>query len=106
LNAPKHLDGEAVLDAIAVQQGILVKRAEDTYSFSYLTLQEYLTAQYIDDHQQIELLVHQHLTDERWREVFLLVAGLMRGGTDNLLLLMNQQAQAYLNTHKLQALLQ
>ncbi|NJL35846.1 MAG: NACHT domain-containing protein [Leptolyngbyaceae cyanobacterium SM1_4_3] len=106
LNAPKHLDGEAVLDAIAVQQGILVKRAEDTYSFSHLTLQEYLTAQYIDDHQQIELLVQQYLTDERWREVFLLVAGLMRGRTDNLLLSMNQRAQAYLNTHKLQALLQ
>ncbi|WP_199313669.1 NACHT domain-containing protein [Leptolyngbya sp. FACHB-671] len=106
LNAPKHLDGEAVLDAIAVQQGILVKRAEDTYSFSHLSLQEYLTAQYLDDHRQIELLVQQHLTDERWREVFLLVAGLMRGGTDNLILLMDQQAQAYLNTHKLQALLQ
>lgn len=105
LNAPKHLDGEAVLDAIAVQQGILVKRAEDIYSFSHLTLQEYLTAQYIDDHRRIELLVQQHLTDERWREVFLLVAGLMRGGADNLLLLMDKQAQIYLNTHKLQALL-
>jgi predicted NACHT family NTPase len=49
LNAPKHLDGEAVLNAIAVQQGILVERAEDVYSFSHLTLQEYLTAQYIAD---------------------------------------------------------
>ncbi len=42
LNAPKQLDSEAVLNAVEVQQGILVERAEDTYSFSHLTLQEYL----------------------------------------------------------------
>lgn len=105
LNAPQHLDGESVLNAIAVQQGILVERAEDIFSFSHLTLQEYLTAQYIDDHRQVEKLVTQHLTDKRWNEVFLLVAGLMRGGADNLLLLMEKEAQKYINTPKLQALL-
>ncbi|MEH2301238.1 MAG: histidine kinase, partial [Nostoc sp.] len=105
LNAPQHLDGESVLKAIAVQQGILVERAEDVFSFSHLTLQEYLTAQYIDDHRQVEKLVTEHLTDERWKEVFLLVAGLMRGGADDLLLLMEKEAQKYINTPKLQALL-
>jgi predicted NACHT family NTPase len=69
LNAPKHLDGEAVVNAIAVQQGILVERAEDVYSFSHLTLQEYLTAQYIADNNLIEQLVTDHLSDDRWREV-------------------------------------
>ena len=105
LNAPQHLDGEAVLNAIAIQQGILVERAEDVFSFSHLTLQEYLTAQYIDDHRLVEKLVTEHLTDERWKEVFLLVAGVMRGGTDDLLLLMEKEAQKYINTPKLQALL-
>ncbi|BAT53248.1 signal transduction protein [Nostoc sp. NIES-3756] len=105
LNAPQHLDGEAVLNAIAVQQGILVERAEDIFSFSHLTLQEYLTAQYIDDHRLVEKLVTQHLTDERWKEVFLLVAGLMRGGADDLLLLMEKEAQKYINSPKLQDLL-
>ncbi|WP_138500673.1 NACHT domain-containing protein [Nostoc sp. PA-18-2419] len=104
LNAPQHLDGEAVLNAIAVQQGILVERAEDVFSFSHLTLQEYLTAQYIDDHRQVEKLVTEHLTDKRWKEVFLLVAGLMRGGADDLLVLMEKEAQKYINTPKLQAL--
>ncbi|MHC5934350.1 NACHT domain-containing protein [Nostoc sp.] len=104
-NAPKDLDAEAVLNAIAVQQGILVERARDIYSFSHLTLQEYLTAQYIDDHRQVEKLVSEHLTDERWKEVFLLVAGLIRGGADELLLLMEKEAQQYINTPKLQALL-
>lgn len=105
LNAPKHLNGEAVLDAIAIQQGILVERAKDAYSFSHLTLQEYLTAQYIDDHRKVEQLVTAHLTDKRWKEVFLLVAGLMRGGADDLLLLMEKEVQNYINTPRLQALL-
>ncbi|WP_445245905.1 NACHT domain-containing protein [Microcoleus sp. OTE_8_concoct_300] len=109
LNVPKHLDGEAVLNAIAVQQGILVERAEDVFSFSHLTLQEYLTAQYIaDNNNLIEQLVTSHLSDPRWREVFLLVAGLVRSknGADDLLLLMEKEAQKYINTPKLQELLQ
>ena len=99
------IDGAAVLKSIEVQHGVLVERAEGIYSFSHLTLQEYLTAQYIDDHRQIEQLVSEHLTDQRWREVFLLVAGLMRGGADELLLLMEKEAQEYIITPKLQALL-
>src|SRR5919199_439121 len=102
----KFIDGTAVLKSIEVQHGVLVERAEGIYSFSHLTLQEYLTAQYIDDHRQIETLVTEHITDERWREVFLLVAGLMRGGADDLLLLMEKEAQKYINTPKLQGLLQ
>ncbi|WP_414545309.1 NACHT C-terminal helical domain 2-containing protein, partial [Nostoc sp. CCY0012] len=62
-------------------------------------------AQYIDDHRQIEKLVTEHLTDKRWQEVFLLVAGLMWGGADDLLLLMEKEAQKYINTPKSQALL-
>jgi hypothetical protein len=108
LNVPKHLDGEAVLNAIAVQQGILVERAEDVYSFSHLTLQEYLTAQYVADNNLIEQLVNCHLFHPRWREVFLLVAGLVRSknGADDLLLLMEKEAQKYINTPKLKGLLQ
>ena len=106
LNAPKHLNGEAVLNAIAIQQGILVERAEDVFSFSHLTLQEYLTAQYIDDHRLTQALVHEHLVDERWQEVFLLVAGIMRGGADELLLTMEMRSRSYINTPKLKALLE
>ncbi|MFB2878720.1 NACHT domain-containing protein [Floridanema aerugineum] len=105
LNAPQHLDGEKVLNAIAIQQGILVERAEDVFSFSHLTLQEYLTAQYIDDNRLINQLVSQHLKDGRWKEVFLLVAGLMRGGADELLLLMEKEAQNYIISPKLKDLL-
>ncbi|MBD1870054.1 NACHT domain-containing protein [Cyanobacteria bacterium FACHB-471] len=99
----KFIDGAAVLESIEVQHGVLVKRAEGIYSFSHLTLQEFLTAQYIvEDHHQVEQLVVDHLSDERWREVFLLLAGLKTA--DSLLLKMQQQAQTYL-TPKMQELL-
>jgi hypothetical protein len=104
LNAPKYLDGENVLRAIQIQQGILVGRSSDTLSFSHLTLQEYLTAQYIVDRQLIDELVTQHLTDRRWREVFLLVAGLMRNGGDTLLEKMAKTTSTLINNHKLSAL--
>ncbi len=98
INAPKDLNGEAVLNAIAVQQGILVERARDIYSFSHLTIQEYLTAEYINNHNSIQTLVEKYVTDVRWKEIFLLVAGLMKGGAGKLLLLMEKQALAYLKS--------
>ncbi len=100
LNAPQHLDGEKVLKTIEIEQGILVERARDVYSFSHLTLQEYLTAQYIYDNDLIEETVKNHITETRWQEVFLLVAGLMRGRgkADKLLLAMEKEAHNYLTT--------
>lgn len=106
MNAPKHLDGKEVLDAIAVQQGILVERAKHFYSFSHLTFQEYLTARYIDDQSKIDDLVTNHLTDRRWREVFLLLSGLARGGADYLLLAMENEIQKFTrNSSELQSLI-
>ena len=82
LDAPKHLDGEAVLTAIEVQQGILVERATNAYSFSHLTLQEYLTALHIsnDWDNLADDLIGQYAYDRRWREVFLLIAGILQKG--------------------------
>ncbi|NET11274.1 MAG: hypothetical protein F6K16_42660 [Symploca sp. SIO2B6] len=105
LDAPQHLDGEKVLDTITIQQGIFVERAEDAYTFSHLTLQEYLTAQYIVDHQQIQQLVTNHLFDQRWREVFLLVSGLMRGSVEILLAEIEKAAREKINTQKLRGLI-
>ncbi|MCG8361793.1 MAG: NACHT domain-containing protein [Pseudanabaenales cyanobacterium] len=99
LDAPKYLDGRAILNAIEVQQGILVERAKDTYSFSHLTLQEYLTALYIAKKRRVYDLVTHHLTDNRWREVFLLVAGLMEDDVLELLVAIDQQSRTYIAKH-------
>ncbi|MGJ3253977.1 MAG: NACHT domain-containing protein [Elainellaceae cyanobacterium] len=98
LDTPNNLNGKSVLNAIEVQQGILVERAEDVYSFSHLTLQEYLTALYIDKHRIFGIVIREHLTDERWREVFLLVAGMMGSGVNDLLFQIERQARTLINT--------
>lgn len=98
------IDGVKVLKTVEVQHGVLVERAEGIYSFSHLTLQEFLTAQYIvDDHIQVKRLVDNHLTHDHWNEVFLLLSGLKRA--DNLLLQMEQRSQTYIASPKVQALL-
>jgi hypothetical protein len=100
----KFIDGRAVLRAIEEQHGVLVSRADDVYSFSHLTLQEFLTAKHIVDNSiDIEQLVTNHLCDRRWREVFLILAGLRRA--DKLLLTMEQKINSLINTPKLQDLL-
>ncbi|MBW4624244.1 MAG: NACHT domain-containing NTPase [Brasilonema octagenarum HA4186-MV1] len=84
-----ELDSEAVLKSIEGQHGLLVERAKGIYSFSHLTFQEYFTAREIVANSAWESLV-EHITDKRWREVFLLTAGMMRKAND-LVVLMKQK---------------
>lgn len=99
LDAPKHLlDGKSILHAIEVQQGILVERAENIYSFSHLTIQEFLTARHIvNNYRRLEILIANKLTNNHWREVILLIAGL-QDSADDLLLTMERHALAYIES--------
>ena len=99
LDAPKYLDGAALLRAIEKQQGILVQRATNIYSFSHLTLQEYLTAFRVIEARLEANLINQYLTDERWQEVFLLVAGLSGDRAIDMLNALYQRANACIENH-------
>jgi hypothetical protein len=105
----KLIDGHSVLRDIEVQHGILVERAESIYSFSHLTIQEFLTALYLYDDDAaaiVEQVVNDHLFDQRWREVFLLLFGLKNKG-DALLLAMEKRIQKFvIENPKLQAILE
>jgi hypothetical protein len=90
LAAPKTLDSTRVLEAIEVQQGILVQRANDLYTFSHLTLQEYLAASYFMRRGMTKITDDQ-LVDSRWRDMFLLMAG--TGRADGMLTLMATTAR-------------
>lgn len=83
------LDSEAVLKSIEAQHGLLVERAKGIYSFSHLTFHEYFAAREIVANSAYKSLV-EHITETRWREVFLLTVGMMRNA-DNLLWLMKQK---------------
>ncbi|BBD62778.1 hypothetical protein NIES2109_56280 (plasmid) [Nostoc sp. HK-01] len=94
-----ELDSEGVLQAIELQHGLLAERVRGIFSFSYLTFQEYLTARKIVAsynlqalEQPLERLV-THITEPRWREIFLLTVAMLRNA-DFLVLLMKQKVDA------------
>ncbi len=72
-----RMDSEAVLKSIEAEHGLFVERAKNIYSFSHLTFQEYFAAKEIVANFAYKNLVN-HLTEKRWREVFLLTASMMR----------------------------
>ena len=91
-----QLDSAAILKSIEAQHGLLVERAQGIYSFSHLTFQEYFAAREIiaASHPQVletglKKLVSQ-IANKRWREVFLLTAGMLRNA-DYMLQLMKQK---------------
>lgn len=92
-----ELDSSAVLKSIEAQHGLFVERARGIYSFSHLTFHEYFTARkivtscnpYSADDPMLQGLV-SHITEKRWREVFLLTVGML-DSADALLLLMKMR---------------
>ncbi|NEP03931.1 MAG: hypothetical protein F6K25_10770 [Okeania sp. SIO2G4] len=95
-----QLDSEVVLRSIESQHGLLVERAKSVYSFSHLTFHEYFTAREFiigknSSEEALKSLV-SHLTDYRWKEVFLLAVG-MSSNADGLLLLMKEKVDGILS---------
>jgi|JI91814CRNA_FD_contig_123_50727_length_3143_multi_4_in_0_out_2_2 predicted NACHT family NTPase len=94
-----ELDSELVLKSIEVQHGLLVERARNIYSFSHLTFLEYFTARRIATLPDPDTLkdalskLVSHITDKRWREVFLLAVVPLRPA-DYLLKLMKQEVDS------------
>jgi hypothetical protein len=97
-------DSETVLDAIEAQHGLLIERAQEFWSFSHLTFQEYFTAKWFCDQVDWDGLA-THVNKRHWREVFLLVIAMMTSA-DYLLKLIKQQIDAFISTdEKLQQFL-
>ncbi|MHC5862835.1 NACHT domain-containing protein, partial [Nostoc sp.] len=94
-----QLDSEGVLQAIELQHGLLAERVRGIFSFSYLTFQEYLTARQIVANYNLQALEQplehlvSHITEPRWREIFLLTVAMLRSA-DFLVQLMKQQIDA------------
>jgi predicted NACHT family NTPase len=107
-----ELDSAAVLKSIEAHHGLFVERARGIYSFSHLTFHEYFTARkivtscnpYAADDPTLQSLV-THLTETRWREVFLLTVGML-DSADTLVQLMKQQVDSLIaNDEKLEMFL-
>jgi hypothetical protein len=84
------VDSELVLKTIEAHHGIFVERARNIYSFSHLTFQEYFTAKYVVDNASkgtLEHLVNSYLLNQKWREVFLIAAGMLKEADSFVLLI-------------------
>jgi predicted HTH transcriptional regulator len=93
-----RLDSESVLKSIEAQNGLLVERARGIYSFSHMTFHEYFAARKIVNSFTPEPLLKElavHITEKRWREIFLLTIG-MSHIADPLLLIMKSQIDSLL----------
>ena len=94
-----QLESESILKAIELQHGLLSERVQGIFSFSYQIFQEYFTArQIVASHnlqasdRSLEQLV-THMSEPRWREIFLLTAAMLRSA-DSLVQLMKQKIDA------------
>jgi len=94
-----QLESEGILKAIELQHGLLAERAQGIFSFSEQIFQEYFTARKIvashnlqASERALERLV-SHLSEPRWREIFLLTVTMLRSA-DFLVQLMKQQIDA------------
>lgn len=94
-----RVDSRKILRSIEAQHGLLMERASDIYSFSHLTFHEYFVAREIITVQKSSAEALQaliaHITEKRWREVFL-IATEMSPKADDLLLAMKQAIDAML----------
>jgi predicted NACHT family NTPase len=74
-----EVDAEQILKAIESHHGLLVERAQNIYSFSHLTIQEYFAALYISENVAngyLGILVDCIIKDIRWREVMLMCSSM------------------------------
>lgn len=97
-----ELDSRAVLKSIEAQHSVLIERVHDIYSFSHLAFHEYFTAKSIvssiisdkSDRQALKVFVN-HVSEPRWREVFILAVSIL-ANADDLLLLMKKAVDTIL----------
>lgn len=79
------LPADLVLASLYNDFGLLTERSPSKYSFSHLSLHEYLTARYIVENRRENELLSTHFRDPRWREVLRIVAKMLPNSDEFLL---------------------
>jgi predicted NACHT family NTPase len=79
INVPAERNND-ILQEIESEQGVLQEQATGWHGFLHLTLQEYLAAEYINDHVETRFIAPaellRHRADAWWEEVLLLYMGI------------------------------
>ena len=90
-------ESEVVLKTIELQHGLLIERAQQIWSFSHLTFQEYLVARwFVDDMNWHSLLnnIAEEGWDNQWQQVFLLAVEMAKDA-EQLLILMQSKINRF-----------
>lgn len=82
-------DSQMVLKAIECQHGLLIERARKVWSFSHLTFQEYFVAKWFCKQADWQVLA-EHVSEARYREVFLITTELSSNSEQLLKILKNK----------------
>lgn len=77
------IDAEAVLREIVEQHGIFAEQSRSLFSFAHLAFQEYYVAKYLAESPAPDALdpLMARVTDDKWREIFLLTASQLSDAT-------------------------
>ncbi|MBR8834453.1 MAG: NACHT domain-containing protein [Stigonema ocellatum SAG 48.90 = DSM 106950] len=94
----EYRDSSVILRAIESQHGLLIERSRKMWSFSHLTFQEYLVAKWFYERSDWRGLV-SHITQEHWREAFLITAQMLPN-PEHLLQLMKSQIDTLVSKDK------
>ncbi len=83
-------EAKYILELLESQHGLLIQRSTQHFSFSHLTFHEFFTAKYVVSSPNLQEVFQglvTHITEPRWREVFLLTVEML-DHADNLLQLL------------------
>ena len=98
-------ESETILKFIESEHGLLVKRAQGIYSFSHVAFHEYFTARYLENRVDLYPSLLSHLTDIRWRGIFLSVVGMLEAADPLVMAMKAQTDQLLAEDEKLQQFL-
>jgi predicted NACHT family NTPase len=105
-----QLDSSAILQSMEAQHGLLIERAKGIYSFSHLTFHEYFTArEIVFNSNSLEATLKElvsFVTEQRWREVFLLTTEMLRDASLLLLPMKQKIDRLLLKSERLQKFLE
>jgi predicted NACHT family NTPase len=99
---PLFLESASILRSIELQHGFLQEQAHGVFCFSDAVFRDYLAAREIVTSHELQpsclelARLAERLTDNRWREVFLLTVTMLRNA-DDLILLMKARMDAIAN---------
>lgn len=99
----REINANQIVSEIIAQYGIFVEQGKDVYSFAHLSFQEYFVARYIVSHARQGTLEQMltHVTDDQWREVFLLAVSLLDDDADEFFALFGKHLSKMSREHRL-----